>query len=164
MKLLAFLLRSSKSVVTLAIVVGIISGIANAALIAFANSALSQAGSVTKGLLWGFIGLAILLPLTRAFSGYLLIRLAQKVIFDLRLHLCKRILGAPLRHLEEVGAHRLLASLTEDVNAISNAFINVPVVCIHLTVVVGCMGYSGMAFVESVSVDMRRVVYRASQH
>jgi putative ATP-binding cassette transporter len=55
----------------------------------------------------------------------------------------RRILAAPLRHLEELGAHRLLATLTDDIPAITNALTFIPIFCINIVIVLGCLVYLG---------------------
>lgn len=55
----------------------------------------------------------------------------------------RRILAAPLRHLEELGAHRLLATLTDDIPAITNALTFIPIFCINIVIVLGCLFYLG---------------------
>lgn len=78
---------------------------------------------------------------SRFISELCLIRLSQKVIFDTRLLLCHRILASPLRCLEELGTSRLLATLTDDVQAISDAVAFIPSLCIAGAVVIGCLFY-----------------------
>jgi putative ATP-binding cassette transporter len=141
MKLLTFLLRKSKSIVVLSILAGILSGAASAGLIVLINTALNHKESSAMILVWSFTGLCVLLPVMRFFAGVLLAKLGQRVIFDLRLHLCGRILSAPLRRLEEIGVPRLLASLTDDVLVISNTLTSIPLLCIHLAIVIGCLIY-----------------------
>jgi putative pyoverdin transport system ATP-binding/permease protein len=60
--------------------------------------------------------------------------------------LSRRILGAPLRSLEELGPHRLLASLTDDIPTITNAFTFIPVLCINFAVLLGAMIYLGYLY------------------
>jgi putative ATP-binding cassette transporter len=52
-------------------------------------------------------------------------------------------MAAPLRHLEKIGAPRLLASLTEDVMMITAGVYVVPTICINLVTVIGCLAYLG---------------------
>ena len=94
-------------------------------------------------LVWGFTGLCLVVLLSRIASEVLLTHLGQGTIFALHMHLSRQILAAPLRHVEELGAHRLLATLTEDVEAITDAFIWYPVLCINSAMVVGCLVYMG---------------------
>ena len=59
------------------------------------------------------------------------------------MQLSKQILAAPLRCLEEVGAHRLLATLIEDLPMITNALLIVPILCINIAVVIAGLIYLG---------------------
>jgi putative pyoverdin transport system ATP-binding/permease protein len=141
MKLLALLWRYSRSLIVLAIIAGVISGLSNAGLIAMIHMGLRRDGTSIKFVLAGFLGLCLLLPICRVVSQMLLTHLAQKAIYDLRVGLSRRILSAPLRQLEEVGAPRLLASLTDDVLAITSGISSIPVMCLHISILVGCLAY-----------------------
>jgi hypothetical protein len=55
---------------------------------------------------------------------------------QLRLGLCRRILESPLRHLEQIGDHRMLASLTNDVAMVSQAMNGIPTLGINLVILV----------------------------
>ncbi len=73
----------------------------------------------------------------------MLVSLSQEAIYKLRLSLSGWILSCPLRHLEELGTNRLLATLTEDTISISYAVFNIPFFCINLALVIGCLAYLG---------------------
>src|SRR6185503_16048176 len=92
-------------------------------------------------LIWAFVALCIIAPLTRTASEVLLVQLGQKAVFDLRMKLSSQILRVPLRQLEELGPHRLTVALTYDGLAISNAIILVPILFINIAVVIGCLIY-----------------------
>jgi putative ATP-binding cassette transporter len=141
MKLLLFLLRTSPSAVVLATCIGVLSGACNAGIIAVINTALNNARTSMAVLVTAFAGLGIAKITTAAISQLLLSRFAQKSMSELRQDLCRKILIAPLRHLEEIGAHRLLASLTEDVLAITMALRGIPSFVIDIAIVVGCLAY-----------------------
>ena len=149
MKLISFLLRSAPAVVVLAITAGLVAGASNTALLVIINQAL--AGASGWPLAGSFAGVCLLMLVSRGISSVLLIRLSRGSIFKLRLKLCRQILAAPLRHLEELGKARLLATLTEDVSVIASGLINIPILCMHLVVVVTCLVYlwwlSWMVFV-----------------
>lgn len=142
MKLFDFLLRSSWITVAIAILTGFISGGSSAGLIAVISHALNPSthGNMTS-LLWSFCGLALISLLTSIFSQLMLIRLSQDAVFQLRMGLSQQILSAELSHIEQTGAARLLATLTEDVQAVSNAVFSIPFLCIDLAIVVGCLVY-----------------------
>lgn len=125
------------------ILTGILSGISNTALLAVINSAFTQGDSASSKLLLAFSCLCLVLPLSRFVSEVLLTRLAAETILDLRLKMSRHILAAPLRQLEELGPHRLLATLTEDIPTITNALTAIPVLCINVAVVVAALVYLG---------------------
>ncbi|WP_017743564.1 ABC transporter transmembrane domain-containing protein [Scytonema hofmannii] len=141
MNLTQFLLRESWKHIAIAALTGSISGICSAALLAFINSALNRQDTSIETLFLGFLGLAIATLFSSLISRFLLVDLAQDAVYRLRLRLSRWILASPLRHLEEIGASRLLATLTDDVQAISFAVYNLPFICIDVSVIVGCLIY-----------------------
>jgi putative ATP-binding cassette transporter len=141
MNLITFLLRSSWITVAIAIVTGGLSGAGSAMLIASINAAISNPNQATNQLLASFVGLAILTLISGIGSQILLARLSQQAIYKMRLQLSHRILACPLRSLEELGANRLLATLTDDIQAISNTVLDIPFVCVNGALVIGCLGY-----------------------
>jgi putative ATP-binding cassette transporter len=141
MKLILFLLQSSPRVVIIAVIAGLIAGVSNTGLLALINMNLNQTGTPAARSVWGFAMLCGVMLLSRCASSVALVRLARGAIFKLRMQLCRRIIAAPLRHLEELGAPRLLATLTDDVPAISNALTSIPLLCMHFAVIVTCLIY-----------------------
>ena len=142
MNLIYFLLRSSWRMVAIAIVTGFVSGSSSAALIALISNTVS--GSATESITsitWSFIGLALVALITSIISQVVLIRLSQDAVLQLRMRLSRQILASELSHLEQLGTPRLLATLTEDVQAVTNAVYIVPFLCIDLAIVVGCLIY-----------------------
>lgn len=121
---------------------GIVSGVCNAALLAVINNALKR-NSVPEVLVWSFIGLCVLLPLARFSSETLLTGLGQGAMFELRMRLCRQMLAAPLRHLENLGTPKLLATLTDDIPAITNTVSTIPTICVNVALVAGCLVYLG---------------------
>lgn len=141
MNLIGFLLRASWINVAIAAITGSISGGCSAFLIAFINNTVSSNKPSTNQLIWGFIGLAFVTLLTSLISQFVLVSLSQEAVYKLRLRLSGLILGCPLRHLEELGANRLLATLTDDIQAISNAVFDIPLLCINIALIFGCLVY-----------------------
>ena len=142
MNIIHFLLSSSWKMVTLAIVTGLFSGASSAGLIALIGNSVSNKGySSSLVLAWGFVGLVVIVLLTSIFSQVVLIKLAQDAVFQLQLRLSRQILASELSELEQLGTPRLLATLTEDVQAISQAVFSLPLICINLAIVGGCLLY-----------------------
>jgi putative ATP-binding cassette transporter len=142
MNLIYFLVRSSWGMVTIAIFTGFLSGGSSAGLIALIGHAVSSSAlssPATIGL--GFAGLALVALITSIVARIVLIRLSQDAVFQLQMRLSRQILSSELNHLEQLGTSRLLATLTEDIQAISNAVFVIPFLCINLAIVMGCLLY-----------------------
>ncbi|HKR15456.1 MAG TPA: cyclic peptide export ABC transporter [Pyrinomonadaceae bacterium] len=142
MKIINFLMRYSRRYLVLAIVAGIISGAANTGLLAIINAVLNSQASKEQ-LALAFIGLCLLVPLARIASELLLAHLGQGALYQLRMDLSRQILGVPLRRLEELGAHRLLTALTDDIPTITNIVSLIPIACINAAVAISCLVYMG---------------------
>ncbi len=144
MKLISFLFRYSPRSMFLAVVAGIISGAINTGLLALFNIVLRGQHAFSKSsLILSFAALCLSLPVTRFISEALLARLAQGALFDLRLQLSEQIVSAPLRHLEQMGTHRLMTALTDDIPTITGALIFIPGICINIAVVISGLVYLG---------------------
>jgi putative ATP-binding cassette transporter len=149
LRLLSFLLRLSPGIrfsrptVLFVAVAGIVSGAASTGMIALVSSIAGAGGSTTGTRAGLFIGLCLTLPIFRFLSQVLLIGLSQKSLLSLRLKLARRILGAPLRSLEELGAARLLATLTRDIEMIVNSLSTIPLLFMHMAIVLFSLAYLG---------------------
>lgn len=146
MKIIYFMMQYSRRLLVLAVLAGIISGAANTALLAVINAALNSTQTRTSTLALTFIGLCLLVPLTRIVAELLLAHLGQGALYKLRMDLSGQILGVPLRRLEELGAPKLMAALTDDVPNITNIVTVIPILCINIAVAISCLVY--MAFLS----------------
>lgn len=79
--------------------------------------------------------------ITSIISQVMLIRLSQQAVLQLRMDLSRQILSNELNHLEKLGNPRILATLTEDVQAVANAVHIMPYLCIDIAIVFGCVVY-----------------------
>ncbi|MET0647740.1 MAG: cyclic peptide export ABC transporter [Pyrinomonadaceae bacterium] len=143
MKIIYFLMRHSKGVIILAALLGVVSGGSSAVLMALINERLGEGPSARPTTVWLFVGVVLAALASNYASRLLLSRISQQAIFDLRMRLCRQVLAVPLRRLEEIGGHRILATLTEDIPTITRAFMDVPFFCINLTIVLSCLVYLG---------------------
>jgi putative ATP-binding cassette transporter len=143
MRLLLVLLRASWPVVAGATLAALVGGAASAGLVALSNAAIHRPGGPRGPLVLAFAGLCLALLVSRTASRVLLVRLAQDAVLDLRLALTRRVLAAPLSHLEATGAPKLLATLTDDVLAISDALPSLPILGTNMATVAGCLAYLG---------------------
>jgi putative ATP-binding cassette transporter len=137
-------IRSARLALALVIAAGLVSGVINTGLIVLINRALTEKERLSLPTIgWGFVALCLGLPLFRFVSQSALAWITQKSLYHLRLRWCRRILSMPLRQLEQLGPQRLLASLTNDLGAITDALSVLPLVLMHLAIVLTCLVYLG---------------------
>ncbi|MEM7350855.1 MAG: cyclic peptide export ABC transporter [Acidobacteriota bacterium] len=144
MKLFRFLLKTARYRILAAAVMSVVSGASSTALLAVVNqqaNAAESSGMVRA--LWAFVGLSLLLTATRLVSLYILQTLGQSTAFELRLQMAKRVLRAPLRHLETLGGARILAVLTGDIGTLAATVALLPVAFTNASIVIGCIAYLG---------------------
>ena len=138
-----FLLRNSFWLPVLSVAVGLLAGLSSAGLIAVINMALANQHDALAELGWFFAGLCTLLLLARMSTAFLLIRIAQDVIFDLRLKLSRQILQASFSRLQALGPARILACLTQDITTLAEALHWLPMLCVDTAIVTSCLLYLG---------------------
>ncbi len=142
------LLRWSRSVkgsrvkVVVAIISGAIAGFGSTGLIAVANTVLSSKGA-SRELAVMFFVLCVIVPVCGFISQAFVVRLSTQAAEDLQMELSGQALRAPYRFLEEMGAHRLLAAITDDIPAVTVAIGSLPILVIQLAIMAGCLGYLG---------------------
>ncbi|MFC6010519.1 ATP-binding cassette domain-containing protein [Nocardia lasii] len=154
MHLLRFLAALSPSRIAAVVAAGLICGAANTYLVTLINAVVSPRPQPDHLLLrFGAAGLVILI--SGVVSQVLLIRLSQDAIYRLRSDLSSGIVSAPLEHLERLGMHRLMATLTEDVRSLSQAVTAIPSICVDVATIVGCFVFlavvSGPIFAVTVA-------------
>ncbi len=154
MKLLRFLLSISPAAIGAAVVAGLIAGAANAYLLTLINGLVAP-GPMPTVTVTQFVLTAIVVVVAGVSSQLILLHLAQAAVYRLRARLSQRVLAAPLEHIERLGDHRLLATLTEDVRSLSMAVSGIPGLCIDLATIIGALTYlatvSGTLFAVSVA-------------
>jgi putative ATP-binding cassette transporter len=151
MTLLKFILRTCRSLVIATVVMALLSGACNVGLIALVTNAVAKTGPATQWLIWSFIALGLGKVVTLFLSQVILAGYSQKAVAELRRDLIRKILAVPLRDLEELGASRILAALTDDVFNITQALLAVPVVAGNLAILLGGAVYLGYLSIQMLS-------------
>jgi putative pyoverdin transport system ATP-binding/permease protein len=141
MTLIQLLLKISRTLLLCSALSGFVSGMSSVGLIALSNHILTLPLATKTTFVLPFIALCLLILLSYFTTQTLLVHLSQGAIYNLRLHLSQQILKAPLRQLESIGASRLLTTLTDDIQAVANAFEVVPILCVDVAIVLGCLAY-----------------------
>ncbi|WP_406694056.1 cyclic peptide export ABC transporter [Singulisphaera sp. Ch08] len=143
MNLLLFLLRASKGVIALSLAAGLVSGLSGVGLIALIHAELGRTAPSSSRLGLAFAGLCLVAALARVIAQASMVRIGQETVFKLCLHICRKILSAPLRRFEELDSGALVAVLTEDVLTVANGLAGVPLLGINLPIVLACLVYVG---------------------
>ncbi len=141
MNLLALLFRTSPSVILIALGSGLVNGACHASLLALINTMLNHEGTSLAPFMWPFIGLGLANVLTGTVSSLLLYRFAQRTIAKLRMDLSRQILGAALPHIEGIGSARLMATLTDDLHAITQGLLILPQLALNGAILIACAVY-----------------------
>jgi putative ATP-binding cassette transporter len=133
---------SRRGMVPLAILLGLVSGAAGSATINVVRDALhGRAEGRMATLAAIFAGLAVLAALARIASSLLLVALGARTVADLQRQLSHQILGCNMRQLEQIGSHRLMVTLTNDISAITAAVTSLPIIVANAATVLGCLVY-----------------------
>jgi putative ATP-binding cassette transporter len=141
MKLYIYFLRYSPRLLLFATLVGGVAGGTAAALIALTNASLTGHARLTGYSVTRFGALVLILVLSNYVSRILVLNLANRLMLDLRLLFCRQLVSTPLRELEELGKHGILATLTADITNLADAFRGLPALCINIALITGCVIY-----------------------
>lgn len=141
MNLLSYLYRQSQPLLFFSALMGILSGLSGAALVAVISKGLNSAEAQLSGLAAVFFALAAAHLITKSASEISLLRLTQSAICELRISLSRRLLAAPQKRLQELGKPGLLVILTKDVDNFTQSFVSLPVAFGNVIIVLTCFGY-----------------------
>jgi putative pyoverdin transport system ATP-binding/permease protein len=143
MNLLRFLLQSSRSIVIVSAIAGAAAGVTGIALIALIQIELARESSRPAIMVWAFAALCLVSASARVIGQVGMVKLGQRAVAELGLHIVRRTLELPLRAFEGIDSSGLLAALTEDVVLIANALVGAPHLCINIPIVITCLAYVG---------------------
>lgn len=128
----------------------IISGLSGFAFITIINKMISNSITATETLtpqnyLYLFTGTIVVFFISRRWLAGGIIKLSQKIYWDMRKDVIKLILKAPYRKLQEY-KEEVYATLTTDVNNISNASLMIITFFSSIILILACLVY--MAFLS----------------
>jgi putative ATP-binding cassette transporter len=162
MPLLILLAKRSWATLWVATATGLVCGLAASGLIALINQGISDLKALEAQSVWPFIGLALVVVITRVIADISLIQLGQRAINDLRLHLSNKLIDTPYRQLQQLGKHKLLAMLTDDTQTISQAVEFVPVVLVNAGIMGACFLYLGWLSIKLLILTLILIALGAS--
>jgi putative pyoverdin transport system ATP-binding/permease protein len=135
------LLRPFWPMAVFATLMGTLSGLATAWLLATINTALYSNGKLAAGLLTTFVGLVVLTLAGEIISDLGNSWIGQQIIASLRKELVAKIIRAPIDQIERYKPHRLLAILSQDVDTISAFSYGFSAIAIAAAITLGCILY-----------------------
>ena len=137
MNFFKFVWRTCRSMMVITTVASLISGACNTAIVALVNVALTSPNRHGQFLIWAFVAVGLGKIASNYLAQALLANFSQSAVAGLRRDLVRKVLAVPLRHLEEIGAPRILIALTDDVFNITQAMLAVPLVLVNAAILVG---------------------------
>lgn len=141
MTLIFGLLSSARWLLATALCASLVGGFGGAAQVALVHRALEQSPEQLPTIAWQFAALSVLVLMARWTSQLQFVRAGQSLLARLRRELSHGVARAEYRHLEELGASRLLGMLTDDVSTIAHWIVSLPRFIVNGAIVLGCLGY-----------------------
>ena len=135
--------RVSRGGLFAVLVLGALAGLTNTALLGLVNNTITAEHAPSTAVIITFAALCVTFPICRFLSQLLLLKVGTRAVYEMRMGLTRKILSVPLRHLEELGKHRIMAALTGDITTITNTMVDLPMLCMHIATVVGGLCYLG---------------------
>jgi putative ATP-binding cassette transporter len=124
----------------LALASSVAGGAAGVAMIALVNAALTGDGD-PRILAASFAGCAIITAAARTASGMLFANLGEGALLDIRTLMASRIVGAPYRRIEELGASKVHSVITDDAAKVAEFLVAAPHIVMNAVMVAGCLLY-----------------------
>lgn len=143
MNLIRFFFRGSRPLMIGTLSASLLSAACNTLLLAMVTAALSQDGPPSRTVIWLFVAVVAGRLLSNLTAQIFLANFAQRSSANLRRDLVGKILNVPLRQLEEIGAPRLMVSLTEDILSLTEAMLAIPTFAMNAAILVGGAIYLG---------------------
>ncbi|MFM2577709.1 cyclic peptide export ABC transporter [Vibrio fortis] len=141
MKLILSLLKGSQRQFFFAILLSGLSAVAGVSVIAFINEAISQLSRGGEFPVSIFFVLILFLFGLSFLSQSMITALGHKVVYELRLSISRRLMNTSVERVEQLGQPKILATLTKDITAISQAFNSLPFVVFGISVIVFTYSY-----------------------
>src|SRR5258708_27388312 len=143
MQILTFLWKRSRALAIASAVIGLISGISSAAILAWLNMGLSQAQHPNIRTALQYAALVVIVAASSFGAQAISLWLSESSAQKLRVQLARAISLSPLRQLEEVGSSRLFVLMTQEAGFICDAFIKVPEFLINAVALLASLIYLG---------------------
>ncbi|MFJ1299114.1 cyclic peptide export ABC transporter [Pseudomonadota bacterium AL_CKDN230030165-1A_HGKHYDSX7] len=139
--MLSYLIKRSRGLVAAAAVASVLSGLCSVWLVTLINTAITAAPAERGELAWRFAFVVVSVLVFSITANILFQVLRQKAAGDLRARVAERVMDAPFRHLERLGAGSVQSALADHATHVAQFFVSLPGVLTNGVIVVGCMVY-----------------------
>ncbi|HXQ69080.1 MAG TPA: cyclic peptide export ABC transporter [Pyrinomonadaceae bacterium] len=136
-------IRHSRTMIAVAILTSFIAGVGYTLLIALIKGALADGLLASPNVIWSFVAFCLAIPICGFASQMVLLSLTSRAAYELRIQLSRQILASPLRQLESLGPHKLLATVTQDIGSVIELVTVLPQMLTQMAMMVGCLVYLG---------------------
>lgn len=143
MKFLAFILRAFTTKLFFAIMVGMVSGVSMAALVALLSRQLTNAYPLTLEIIGFFFAIMLLAIGADLASKWLMMGALGGMGYQLRMALVRQLLAKPYPQIEAMGTARLQAVFVEDTQQILLALYQIPSLAAAVSTLIGSLLYLG---------------------
>jgi putative ATP-binding cassette transporter len=135
-----------KKLLIIATLLSVVSALFGISIISLVNSEIEQvsdpSSDAIKGLMIFFATLTAFLTFS-VISQYILTKLSVQIMVSIRENMVQRVLSTSYEQIEKVGGHRIFATLTKDIEALTATLSAVPHVAYNLATVLLCFAYMG---------------------
>lgn len=138
MRIVLFLLQTSRRDVLLAAMAGTVAGLGASGFALVLQASIASGGADPSRHILMFAACWFAYGAGSVFAANRITRVAQRAIRRLRLNLSRQMLEVPLATLERDG-HRIFPVLTEDIHAIASAAESLPSVLTGTITILGCL-------------------------
>lgn len=143
MQFLAFIARTFNTRLFFALLVGMVSGVSMAALVALLSRQITNAFPLTLEIVGFFFAITVLAIGTDLASKWLMTGALGGVGYGLRIALARQLLAKPYAQIEAIGTARLQALFTEDIQQILLALYQLPSLAAAVSTLIGSLLYLG---------------------
>jgi len=140
-KLILSLLKDDYMKFIVAILLSTLSAAAGVSVIAFINQAISGIEDKNGFSITLFFSLIFALFALSYLSQSQITRLGHRIVYELRLSISRRLMNLSVERLDQLGQPTVLATLTKDIAAISQAFNSLPFVVFGASIVLFTYAY-----------------------
>lgn len=139
--MLFYLIKQSRGLVVTAAFASILAGLSSVWLVTLINTAITVDPAGRAALAWRFALVVVAVLVFTITANILFQVLRQKAAADLRAKVAERVMDAPIRHLERLGAGKVQSALADHAIHVAQFFVSLPGVLTNGVIVIGCMVY-----------------------